>query len=109
MTIKLIPTYPKTVITVLELPDRLHAGEWITGRIVIRNDGDGGGTCRVIILTVWDGSIYGTKEAYLNPGQELEAIISEGVIKMPETDAVMEIRAEHLKDSEWIVDDKRTH
>ena len=109
MTIKLIPTYPKAVITVLELPDRLHAGEWITGRVVIRNDGDGGGTCRVTILTVWDEGVYGTKENYLNPGQELEATIPVGIIKMPDIDAVMEIRGEHLENSEWIIDDKKTH
>jgi len=102
---------PKVRIVSYDIPDELPAGAWITGKVVARNDGKAGGKCRLVFHFVWKEKdiYYVSDEVYLNPGQEMEVDLSKAYIKMPEEDTVIEMRGEHLENSKWIVDDKKTH
>jgi len=101
------PTNPVASIIELNLPSQLHTGEPITGYIRVQNIGDGIGDFRCLIITEWDGAIYSTEQS-LNPGQVLEASIPTGII-MPNQDAIITIKGEHLEGEVWVTDDVKTH
>jgi len=115
LTIKLIVRKPKGKIVKLELPAELYEGEWITGKVHIKNVGDATGEFRMTIWAYWEGRWYVSKSYDIPPGSTFVFEIVEGELKMPGEDARMLIRAEHSEiDPEtgaksWVVDDKVEH
>jgi len=98
----------KCTIVAINLPDELAAGEWVTGEIIVRNDG-GADSLALIIETVWDGGIYGVNwgGVVVQPGQEASATIPEGLIRMPNQDATIKIYGCHEQSGgEFTVDSK---
>jgi len=123
MTIKLKEVAPPPgegvcTIVSIDLPSELSAGKWVTGEIVVRNDGEAD-SLALIIETVWDGELYGTNwnGVAVQPGQEAIVTIPEGVIKMPNQDATIKIYGCHeespgdyaIDSREYKVDQTETH
>ena len=98
---------PLGEVTEINLPDELALGDPITGYARVKNVGSGSGILRCTLTTEWDGATY-SAEQVLDPLQTLEATLPAGVV-MPNQDAVITIRAEHLDSGVWIIDDVKTH
>lgn len=105
--INLVPAVLIASVNEINLPDKLAAGDSITGYARIENIGDIRGTLRCLLITEWNGDIYSTEQV-LDPGGILEATLPAGVV-MPKQDAVTTVKAEHLEDGVWITDDVKTH
>ena len=98
----------KASITNINLPDELQAGEWITGYIDVKNIGTIEDNLRILITTEWDNKQY-QGSASVPVGYALRIDIPEGLITMPEVDAIITIEGQHLEDGSWVTDDLKTH
>ncbi len=98
----------KASITNINLPDELQIGEWITGYIDVKNIGTIEDNLRILITTEWDNKQY-QGSASVPVGYALRIDIPEGLITMPEVDAIITIEGQHLEDGSWVTDDLKTH
>ena len=113
MTIKLVTAPPPTdegraEIIEVSLPSELVAGSWITGTVRAQNVGTVEDDLRILITTEWNGKQYqGNGSVPID--YALRVTISEGVVTMPDIDAVITIEAQHLENGVWITDDTKSH
>lgn len=74
----------------VKLPEELEAGKWITGEIHVKNIGDARGKIASLLHTLWDDKFYGGW-LEVDPGVTVKFMLEEGLIEMPEEDALIEI------------------
>jgi hypothetical protein len=93
----------------VKLPTELEPGKWITGSVFVDNVGDAKGKIASLIHTLWDEKWYGAW-VEVSPTTRVEFTVPEGLIKMPDQDAGMEILAGVLLDGwdKFRRDDMRT-
>ena len=110
MTIKLVTVSEEGKAEIIEvtLPNELTAGSWITGTVRAKNAGSVEDDLKILITTEWDGKKY-KGEGSVPVGWALRVTIPEGLIVMPDIDAVITIEAQHLENGVWITDDTRSH
>lgn len=97
----------KASITKVSLPDKLEAGDPITGYVDITNIGSSTGRIRCLFITEWNGIPYATG-GDLKVGETLR-VTPPSLLVMPEVDAVIIMKGQHLEDGVWITDDVKTH
>ena len=103
-----IPKEAKAIIVVLELPDELTEGSPITGLVTLQNQGDKDDNIRLRITTEWDGMYY-YETKFVPARYNFTVSILEGLLTMPNQNAVMTIEGQHMVDGVWVTDDTKTH
>jgi len=98
----------KASVYEVNLPSDLKAGSSITGTVKIQNIGAVEDDLRILITTEWDSKKYQASGS-VPVNWVLTATIAEGVMVMPDIDAIMTIEAQHLEAGVWVTDDTRTH
>jgi len=91
----------------INLPAELEAGAWITGNIKVQNLGETD-TVRVWVTTEWDGKNY-KGETELVAGGIFTLNVNEGLIVMPQVDAVIKVEGQHLEAGIWKTDSTMKH
>ena len=104
------PTGPEASIIEINLPTELEAGAMVVGNVKIKNIGDAAGGIRAFVTTMWDNKDFVSGSGSLAPGATHQITLTAGSnIRMPNANAEIRIRAQHLEDGVWETDDTRTH
>ena len=102
------PGEGKAQISLIDLPSELEAGAFITGLIKIKNIGEATDDLRLLVIPEWTDVQYG-RDAQVAVGGTLAVSIIEGLLVMPDKDAIIVMKGQHLEDGVWITDDEKSH
>lgn len=98
----------KALITNINLPTELQAGEWIVGTLRVENIGVVKDNIRILITADWIPKSWAAQYE-LEVGQGLTASFVSGMVAMPEIDAHFTLKGQHTENGIWVTDDTKTH